>query len=234
MSKAILRVILPKLIFPNLSKTMRIKIIFLALLLGFSVLLSSCASSSTTHQDSTENVEKANVSNKVSTNSLTSNNANNSAKPVSNTNDAACYNLHRKGMKLLKSQTFEIDFEPFKKSCFVTFYGEEFSNPPLGAQFFIYKNDKEIFNFPDQFNGGNVLCRVERVSFEDLIKDDLKDIIIIGKCGAKTDAYNENMVYINTGEDFTSNKDSNIELMDFTKLTEIKKYVEEHQSKFGK
>ena len=72
------------------------------------------------------------------------------------------------------------------------------------------------------------------MSFEDLNKDNLKDIIIVGKCGAKADAYNENMVYINTGEDFTINKDANMDLMDFTKPAEIKKYVEEHESKFGK
>ena len=209
---------------------MRIKIILSALFLGFSVLLSGCFSSSTTQKDSTETTEKSNVSNKVSTNSPTSNSANTAA----NTTDSTCYNLNRKGMKLLKTQTFAIDFEPFKKSCFVTFYGEEFSNPPLGSQFYIYKNGKEIFNFPDQFNGGNVLCWVESVSFEDLNKDDLKDIIIVGKCGAKVDAYYENMVYINTGEDFTINKDANMDLMDFTKPNEIKKYVEEHESKFSK
>ena len=160
MLKSILRGILPKLVFSNFYKTMRIKIIFSALFLGFSVLLSGCFSSSTTQKDSTKTTEKSNASNKVSTNSPTSNNANIAAKDVSNNNDVACYNLNRKGMKLLKTQTFAIDFEPFKKSCFVTFYGEEFSNPPLGSQFYIYKNGKEIFNFPDQFNGGNVLCWV--------------------------------------------------------------------------
>lgn len=214
---------------------MLIKIIFSALLLGGSLFLSGCPAGSQPRQDAEETAEKPNASSNKKTGNSTNVNPNDNAQKTSGaSNDSACYNFKRDGMKLLKTQTFAIDFEPFKKACFVTFYGAEFSNPPLGAQFYIYKNGKEAFNFPEQFNGGNTLCWVDAVSFEDLNGDDLKDVIVVGKCGAKSDAYNENMVYINNGDEFVINKDSNMDLMDFTKTGEIKKYVQEHESKFSK
>lgn len=158
-----------------------------------------------------------------------SNNAN-----VETAKSDSCTDLKRKGFALDKKQTFPIDFAPYEKSCFATFHDPEFMNPALGAQYFIYKNGAEAFAFPEQFNGGNATCWVDGVSFEDVNNDKLKDIIVIGKCGAKSDAYNENMVYINTGKDFKVNKDANMEMMDFTKISQVKDYVEEHQESFAK
>lgn len=146
----------------------------------------------------------------------------------------SCNNLTRKGFALDKKQTFAIDFPPFEKSCFATFHDPEFTNPALGAQYFIYRDGRQAFNFPEQFNGGNATCWVDAVSFEDVNSDQLKDIIVVGKCGAKSEAYNENMVYINTGKDFKVNKDANMEMMDFSEITQIKDYVREHQEDFAK
>lgn len=148
--------------------------------------------------------------------------------------DDSCQNLTRKGFTLDQKQTFAVDFAPFEKSCFATFHDPEFTNPNLGAQYFIYKDGKQTFVFPEQFNGGNATCWVDAVSFEDVNSDNLKDIIVVGKCGAQSDAYNENMVYINTGKDFKVNKDANMEMMDFTKISQIKDYVREHEKDFAK
>lgn len=157
----------------------------------------------------------------------------NTAK-VERTPENSCNDLKRKGFALDKKQTFAVDFAPFEKSCFATFHDPEFTNPALGAQFFIYKNGREIFSFPEQFNGGNASCWVDAVSFEDVNADQLKDIIVAGKCGAKSDDYNENMVYINTGTDFKVNKDANMEMMDFSKISQIQNYVREHRESFAK
>ena len=161
-------------------------------------------------------------------------NANVANQKVETKDDSACQNLTQKGFLLDKKQTFPIDFKPFEKSCFVTFHDPEFSNPPLGSQFFVYKNGQEIFNFPDQFNGGNTTCWVESVAFEDINDDSLKDILIVGKCGAKSEAYNENMVYLNTGKDFVTNVEANVEMLDFTKVSQIKDYVKKNQPMFSK
>lgn len=155
-------------------------------------------------------------------------------KDTPNQNNAACYDLKRDDMALDKKQTFGIDFPPFGKSCFVVFHDPEFDNPPLNSQYFIYKDGKEAFAFPEPFNGSNIGCWIEAVSFEDMNGDGLNDIAIAAKCSAKSKPYPENMVYINTGRDFKTNTQANMEMMDFTKMSQIKQYVKEHQSLFAK
>lgn len=155
-------------------------------------------------------------------------------KDTANQNHAACYSLKRDDMALDKKQTFGIDFPPFGKSCFVVFHDPEFDNPPLNSQYFIYKDGKEAFEFPGQFNGSNIGCWIEAVSFEDMNGDGLNDIAIAAKCSAKSKPYPENMVYINTGKDFMTSVTANEEMMDFTKMSQIIQYVKEHQSLFAK
>lgn len=157
----------------------------------------------------------------------------NTKNPVT-TNNSACYNLKRDDLLLDKKQTFAIDFEPFEKSCFVTFHDPEFDNPPLRSEFFIYKDGKEVFSFPEQFGGGNTTCWVGAVSFEDLNNDQLKDVIVVGKCGAKAGSYNENMVYLNNGSEFVTNSISNAETMDFSKTTQIRDFVKKNPTMFSK
>ncbi len=154
-------------------------------------------------------------------------------KPATNDN-TACYNLKRDDLLLDKKQTFAIDFKPFEKSCFVTFHDPEFDNPPLGSQFYIYQNGIELFNFPEPFGGANTTCWVDAVAFEDLNNDQLKDVIVIGKCGAKSSAYNENMVYINNGVKFVTNSKSNAETMDFSKISQIRDFVKQNPNLFLK
>lgn len=145
-----------------------------------------------------------------------------------------CGELKKAGFALDKKQTFPVDFPPFEKSCFAVFHDPDFTNPALGAQFFIYRDGAEIFAFPEQFNGGNATCWVDAVAFEDINKDALKDVLVAGKCGAKSGAYNENMAYINTGESFKVNKDANMEMMDFSKISQMKDFIEKNQESFAK
>lgn len=140
---------------------------------------------------------------------------------------------NRRGDKVPDSkQTFVMDFEPFRDACFVTFHDAEYTNPPLGSEFHVYRGGKPIFEFPSQLNGAT--CWVEAVSFVDLNEDELKDIIVAGMCGAKAGAYSENIVYANTGDGFRTNEDANYKLADFKRIKEIENFVRRNRQLFFK
>jgi hypothetical protein len=98
----------------------------------------------------------------------------------------------------------------------------------------IYKGSKKIFDFPGQFNGVTTGCWVEAVAFQDLNTDGLTDIIVVGKCSAKTAPYNENMVYVNTGRAFTTNETANYEVAEMKKAGDIADFVKRNQKLFFK
>jgi hypothetical protein len=135
---------------------------------------------------------------------------------------------------LLKSQTFPLTFEPFKNTCFVTSHNPEFDDPPLESEIALYKGDKKVFDFPNQFNGVTTGCWVEAVAFQDLNADGLTDIIVVGKCSAKTAPYNENVVYVNTGRVFTTNETANYEVAELKKAGDIADFVKRNQKLFFK
>jgi hypothetical protein len=135
---------------------------------------------------------------------------------------------------LLKSQTFPVTFEPFKNTCFVTSYNPEFDDPPLESEIAIYRGNKRVFDFPSQFNGVKTGCWVEAVAFQDLNGDKLTDIIVVGKCSAKTAPYNENVLYVNTGKAFVTNENANYELADLKKAGEIADFVKRNLQLFFK
>ena len=142
----------------------------------------------------------------------------------------ACTNLKRDAMKLDRKQTSPVDFAPFKGACFATFHEPDFDDPPLGEKFFIYKNGKEIFEFPEQSQAATFT--VEGVAFEDLNGDNLTDIIVVGSAGAKSGSVSTNQVYANSGRDFTTDPDANMKLDDFTKISEIKNFVNKNRKIF--
>ncbi|MGQ0541883.1 MAG: hypothetical protein ACT4O9_08545 [Blastocatellia bacterium] len=133
---------------------------------------------------------------------------------------------------VLKKHTFAIDFEPFKASCFVTSHNPEFDDPPLESEFAVYKNGRKVFDFPSQFNGVTTGCWVEAVAFQDLNEDKLTDVIVVGKCSAKTAPYYENMVYVNTGKTFTTREDANYRVAEMKTIKAIVNFVKENLSMF--
>ncbi len=141
-----------------------------------------------------------------------------------------CTNLKRDRMKLDKKQTFPIDFAPYQGSCFATFHEPDFDDPPLGEKFFIYKNGKEIFEFPEQSEAATYT--VKAVAFEDLNGDNLIDIIVVGSAGAKSGSVYTNQVFTNTSQDFYTDSDANMKLDDFTKISEIKNFVKKNKDIF--
>jgi hypothetical protein len=143
-----------------------------------------------------------------------------------------CLDIKISGKEPDKKQTFEFDYEPFKNACFVTAHDPEFDDPPLGSEFFIYKNGEEVFKFPNPFNGVTTGCWAEGVAFQDLNDYGLTDVIIAGMCSAKSAPYSENMVYVNKGEEFTTNEDANYTLENFTKIKDIADFVKRNQDQF--
>jgi hypothetical protein len=135
---------------------------------------------------------------------------------------------------VIPEQTFAIDFEPFRGSCFVTSKNAEYEGSPVESEFAIYKGGKKAFDFPQQFNGTGFGCWVEAVAFQDLNKDGLTDIIVIAKCSGKDATYSESSVYANTGSGFVTDLDANYKLSEFKKISEVTDYVRSHEKLFFK
>ncbi|MCU1289969.1 MAG: hypothetical protein JWN60_2198 [Acidobacteria bacterium] len=133
---------------------------------------------------------------------------------------------------VLARHSFPLDFPPFVNSCFVTAYNPEYDDPPMETEFAIYKNGAKVFDFPDRFNGVEFGCWVDAVAFEDLNGDNLNDVVVAGKCSAKSASYNENMVYVNTGTGFTTNPDANGKLSELKRIKEITDFVRSNQQIF--
>jgi hypothetical protein len=133
---------------------------------------------------------------------------------------------------LLKSQTFPFDEKPFEDSCFVTEHNPEFDDPPFGSEISIYKGGKRVYRFDSRYNPDSATCYVEAVSFQDLNEDKLTDIIVAGKCGAKSGEIIGNEVFINTGTDFYTNTEANDKLETFSKIKEIADFVRKNQEIF--
>ena len=144
----------------------------------------------------------------------------------------ACQTVDPGEYDVYKKQTFAIDFEPFRNSCFVTSNNPEYDDPPMESQFAIYKNGKKVFDFPSQFNGVNFGCWIDAVSFQDLNDDKKTDVIVVSKCQAKMGDYNENTVYINDGKGFTTREDANTQLGEFKSVKQVVDFVKENKSMF--
>ena len=143
-----------------------------------------------------------------------------------------CLSIKIPGKKIDAKQTFPFDFEPFKNACFVTTHDPEFNDPPLGSEFYIYKDGKQIYKFSGPFNGVTTGCWAEGVAFQDLDEDGLTDVVIAGMCSAKTAPYSENMIYVNKGKEFTTNEEANYTLEKFKKIKDIIDFVKRNKEQF--
>jgi hypothetical protein len=147
---------------------------------------------------------------------------------------ALCYETDTGDNVVLRSQTFAINFEPFEDSCFVTSHNPEFDDPPMESEIGIYRDGERLFDFPSQFNGATFGCWVDAAAFQDLNDDGLIDIIVIGKCSGKSAAYNENMIYVNTGKEFATDADANLKASDHETVAAVSRYVRANKTLFFK
>jgi hypothetical protein len=143
-----------------------------------------------------------------------------------------CLSIDVSPKKILKAQTFPVDFEPFRGGCFVTSHNPEYQGSPMESEYAIYQDGKKAFDFPQQFNQTGFGCWVDAVSFQDLNADALTDVIVVGKCSGKEKTYNENMVYVNNGSEFTTDLEANYKLNDFTKAKDIANFAKNNQKLF--
>ncbi len=139
------------------------------------------------------------------------------------------------GKVLIKKQMFPVDFKPFEGSCFVTFASKEEmlddKDVPRGSTFYIFKDGKQVFAFPDAF-GGQPACWIEGVSFTDLNGDGLTDVALAGSCLAAKNSYPSNAVYVNSGTAFTTNGDANTKLENLKTLKEIEAFATKNAKRF--
>ena len=160
---------------------------------------------------------------------------NTSSRQTSAPDKSACLTGKIDGKNLIPNQTFVFDYEPFAKSCFVTFANKEDMSDdkdlPRGSTFYIFKDGKQVYQFDDAFDG-QPACWVEAVGFEDLNDDKKTDVIIAGKCLAAKDSYAVNAVYVNTDGKFKTDNTANQELENFTTIKQISDFVKKNQKKF--
>jgi len=154
-----------------------------------------------------------------------------SPKPRTSPSEA-CTGLDTGEKAILKSQTFPIDFEPFKGSCFVTTHDPEFTDPPLGSEVGIFKDGTQIYQFDSSFDENSATCWVIAVGFRDINDDGLMDIVIAGKCGAKSGPIVTNEIQMNDGRGFYTNVAGNDELEKFTTIKEITDFARKNKQLF--
>lgn len=157
----------------------------------------------------------------------------------------ACYNVPAGEKAVLKSQTFAIDFDPFKASCFVTLHDPEFTDPPLGAEIAIYKDGTKVNAF--QADASRIVkptdsvssvelaatCWVEAVAFHDVNDDKRTDVILVGKCGTKSGRYPDNRVYLNNGKLLLTRDDANTAISEFATIKQIVAYANQNPRAFS-
>lgn len=159
-------------------------------------------------------------------------NANANAAPAAPTR-AECQAIETGDDAVLKTQTYVLDFEPFKASCFVTTYNAD-TDPPMEAKMAVYRDGQKVFDLPGQFNGSTMGCTVEGVAFGDINNDAKKDIVVIGKCISNTGPYNENMIYVNDGQKFTTDEGANSVLVDYDNAKDVIEFAKKNPNIFFK
>jgi hypothetical protein len=206
-----------------------------AILFLSALCFGACALGSNSDKPNTAETKPANNQNAPGEKTGSAASQNQAAKTEETPKTAAktdCWNIKVPGKKVDEKQTFAFDHEPFKNACFVTLHDPEFDDPPLDSEFFIFKDGKEVYKFPNQFNGIKGGCWAEAVAFQDLNEDGLTDVIIAGLCGAKMGDYSENMVYVNKGKDFKTSEDANYTLEKFRKIKDIADFVKRNKEQF--
>lgn len=144
----------------------------------------------------------------------------------------SCSNLKRGGMKPDEKQTFAIDFKPFQTSCFATFQEPDFDGSAIGEKFFIYKDGKEVFEFPDQNQAAGY--SVEAVSFQDFNGDGLKEVIVLGSVDVKSGKMFSSQIFVNNGKGFTTDRKANFKLDDLEKMKDVIDFVKDNREIFFK
>jgi hypothetical protein len=203
--------------------------------LGFTACSGNTAKPAEQTKTGDSKVENVNLKTNANEANKAVSNENASAKQTATVDKSACLTAKMDGKKLIANQTFVFDYEPFAKSCFVTFANKEDMSDdkdvPRGSEFYIFKDGKEVYKFDDAFDG-QPACWVEAVGFEDLNGDKKTDVIVAGKCLAAKDSFAVNAVYANEAGKFKTDNTANQELENFTTVKQISEFVKKNNGKF--
>ena len=141
------------------------------------------------------------------------------------TTETACPPNLKGEAKILASQTFKMDFEPFKGGCFVTTYTSGDEKRPAGSVIAIYKSGEKAFEFDTRYHKDQGVCRVEAVSFEDANNDGRSDVTVVGKCDTKSGEVQGNEIHFNTGSGFRTSTAANDKLENITTAKEVVEFA---------
>ncbi len=218
-----------------MRKTILYLVIFTFAAIGFSACSGNAAKPVEQAKTADSKAENSNAKTPANEANKPVSNENTSAKETSAPDKSACLTAKMDGKKLIANQTFVFDYEPFQKSCFVTFANKEDmldeKDVPRGSSFYIFKDGKQVYKFDDAFDGSSA-CWVEGVGFEDLNGDKKTDVIIAGKCLGAKSGYSMNAIYANSNDKFKTNNTANQQLEDFTTIKQISDFVKKDSSKF--
>lgn len=221
---------------------MKKKFVFFIAVIVFGLIFNACSKTSADNQKQTEQPKSAEsktengaAQSKPNEPAKTELNAATPAKNNPSVDKSACLKAKMDGKKLIADQTFVFDFEPFPKSCFVTFASKEDmvddNDVPRGSTFHIYKDGEIVYDFEDAFDG-QPACWVEGVGFEDLNGDGKKEVIIAGSCLGARDSYPMNAIYENYQDDFHTYASQNEALSNFKTVKQIADYAKKNPKQF--
>ena len=71
------------------------------------------------------------------------------------------------------------------------------------------------------------------MAFQDVSADNLTDIIVIAKCGAKSGVYGENRGYLNNGKYLVTRPESNASLSEMKTIREIVQFTRDNPRMFS-
>lgn len=115
--------------------------------------------------------------------------------------------LKNGGLQVIENQVFSLDLNDFGKIKFIS--GLKRENSSEVAKFYLIDNKNSVlYKFPDFYgNSKGRFAKINAVSFQDVNKDGLKDIIIIGEF--TVDGKNEviSSIYLQKSKAFSSNVD---------------------------
>lgn len=125
--------------------------------------------------------EPNNLSNDIPEDKINKDTNNDNKLGDSTNNNQTLIDLQEKGLKIIKDQTFWTEFKNWGKVKFVP--GELLKDGNLKLYLYLVDNDGNVlYKFPEFYgNTWSMFTEFKAVSFKDINKDGMKDIIVISE-----------------------------------------------------
>ena len=140
-----------------------------------------------------------------------------------------CSGIQVEGRTVVAENTFEVDFAPFGKACFVTLGAEETIRDP---ELHVYKGGRSVFRFANPFEEEGGGCVVRAVAFDDLNLDGRRDVTVVGACqAAGANFFPANTIYLNTGEGFEPDEFASSQVNELETMRAVRAFVQKNRRK---